>query len=330
MFRDKFGQNGTLEVATQGSSWQKPWRTVKKDGGKDGVRLQWIRGKSAAIGKAYDFTNLPDNGLGHGLDDLIGSPNWYKNLRQKANARYKRTARNLNTGNEVDMAGQKTTYETAIENLEADLAKHSQAAQTSMARRRQTITDKQAELQAEKNRLQEIQKQLDLTYQHSDEALRLNDLNSQVTAQEGVVSQARQKLESLTDPDLFSQSEAENLLNSELAYLEQLKALREEAKTKLSNLTSTSRKAREESKITISRLEALLQKLDPKKTGTNATRRFNEKLDDLRTNHTTVEGRSTTWDMEELKRKYGMTNAFHFGGSINRNKLDKYINYAKR
>ena len=52
-------------------------------------------------------------------------------------------------------------------------------------------------------------------------------------------------------------------------------------------------------------------------------------LADLQTNHSTVSGRQVNWDMSEILQQAGIQNAFKQGGSIDRNKINKFLNYAK-
>jgi hypothetical protein len=44
---------------------------------------------------------------------------------------------------------------------------------------------------------------------------------------------------------------------------------------------------------------------------------------------TKVDGKEVTWDMNKILQDAGLPNAFKSGGSINLNKLSKFLNYAK-
>ena len=52
-------------------------------------------------------------------------------------------------------------------------------------------------------------------------------------------------------------------------------------------------------------------------------------LNNLRTTHSQIGGRQLSWDMDELLNNYGVTDAFKQGGSIDKNKINKFLKYAK-
>ena len=53
-------------------------------------------------------------------------------------------------------------------------------------------------------------------------------------------------------------------------------------------------------------------------------------LANLRTSHASIGGRNMTWDINDIISRYNIQNAFKQGGSIDRNKINKFLNYAKR
>ena len=79
----------------------------------------------------------------------------------------------------------------------------------------------------------------------------------------------------------------------------------------------------------VSRLEGILNQLNPS-THTNAYNKLRNMINNYQINHSNIEGRTINWDMNEILRNAGITNAFKQGGSINRNKLNKFLNYGKR
>ena len=78
----------------------------------------------------------------------------------------------------------------------------------------------------------------------------------------------------------------------------------------------------------VSRLEGILNQLNPS-THTHAYNKLQQMVADYQTNHSTIEGRTVNWDMAEILNNAGIRNAFKQGGSINRNKINKFLNYAK-
>ena len=52
-------------------------------------------------------------------------------------------------------------------------------------------------------------------------------------------------------------------------------------------------------------------------------------LANLRTSHASIGGRNMTWDINDIISRYNIQNAFKQGGSIDRNKINKFLNYAK-
>ena len=78
----------------------------------------------------------------------------------------------------------------------------------------------------------------------------------------------------------------------------------------------------------VSRLEGILNQLNPS-THTHAYNKLQQMVADYQANHSTIEGRTVNWDMAEILTKAGIRNAFKQGGSINRDKINKFLNYAK-
>lgn len=83
-----------------------------------------------------------------------------------------------------------------------------------------------------------------------------------------------------------------------------------------------------------SRLAALQGKktsLDPTRTPTSEYQTLQQMVADLQVNHGTIGGKAITWDMSDILQKYGVnaSDVFKQGGSINRNKINKFLNYAK-
>jgi len=74
----------------------------------------------------------------------------------------------------------------------------------------------------------------------------------------------------------------------------------------------------------VSRLESILERLDPS-NHTNAYNKLRKLIDD----NQNIGGRQLNIDMDEILRNAGIKNAFKEGGSINKEKINKFLKYAK-
>ena len=70
---------------------------------------------------------------------------------------------------------------------------------------------------------------------------------------------------------------------------------------------------------------------DPATAHTHAYKELETMLNNLRTSNPTIGGKTVNWDMNAILQRYGVNaaDAFKSGGSINRNKINKFLNYAK-
>jgi hypothetical protein len=70
---------------------------------------------------------------------------------------------------------------------------------------------------------------------------------------------------------------------------------------------------------------------DPATAHTHAYKELETMLNNLRTSNPTIGGKAVTWAMDDILQRYGVTpaDAFKQGGSISRNKINKFLNYAK-
>ena len=70
---------------------------------------------------------------------------------------------------------------------------------------------------------------------------------------------------------------------------------------------------------------------DPTTTHTRAYKNLETTLNNLRASNPTIGGKTVAWDMAEILKRYGInaSDVFKQGGSINRNKINKFLNYAK-
>ena len=70
---------------------------------------------------------------------------------------------------------------------------------------------------------------------------------------------------------------------------------------------------------------------DPSTAHTRAYTELETMLNNLRTSNPTIGGKTVNWDMDAILQRYGVnaSDVFKQGGSINRNKINKFLNYAK-
>ena len=70
---------------------------------------------------------------------------------------------------------------------------------------------------------------------------------------------------------------------------------------------------------------------DPATAHTHAYKELEIMLNNLRTSNPTIGGKAVTWAMDDILQRYGVApaDAFKQGGSISRNKINKFLNYAK-
>ena len=70
---------------------------------------------------------------------------------------------------------------------------------------------------------------------------------------------------------------------------------------------------------------------DPATVHTRAYTELETMLNNLRTSNPTIGGKTVNWDMDAILQRYGVnaSDVFKQGGSINRNKINKFLNYAK-
>lgn len=70
---------------------------------------------------------------------------------------------------------------------------------------------------------------------------------------------------------------------------------------------------------------------DPATAHTRAYTELETMLNNLRTSNPAIGGKTVNWDMDAILQRYGVnaSDVFKQGGSINRNKINKFLNYAK-
>ena len=81
----------------------------------------------------------------------------------------------------------------------------------------------------------------------------------------------------------------------------------------------------------VDRWQNYLNARNPQSAHTKAYTDLQNMLNNLRTTHSQIGGRNLSWDMDDILKQYNLkpSEVFKQGGSINRNKINKFLNYAK-
>lgn len=81
----------------------------------------------------------------------------------------------------------------------------------------------------------------------------------------------------------------------------------------------------------VDRWQNYLNARNPQSAHTQAYTDLQNMLNNLRTTHAQIGGRNLSWDMDDILKQYNLkpSEVFKQGGSINRNKINKFLNYAK-
>ena len=333
-FNGKFGDSGDFEVKTSGS-WQTPiWRDPSKKGLK-AVEWRGLRGDgNAQVSEVFDFSKVDDYGSSWGIPTpgqksleaahgkVVG---WLNNPRNPMDLRGTRTSESIDA--EIKSLRTEKGIDEAIEGVKTDMAAHDKA---------------KAEIDAQmpdRVRLEELRGRLPGT----DKAA--------LDAERAAITQARevntrqmettqQKLKAAED-DLAALLKKKRIPKGKRAAHE---AAIRNARNKISGNT-TSRKGWEateqrlnqrladlEEYIALSTKEIELQRQRDALLTDGHTASYNnlqQRLAELQASSGTVGGRQVDWSIDNVLREAGIQNAFKLGGAINRNKLNKFLNYAK-
>ena len=408
-FKDKFGESGTLEVATGMGGLQKPWEKVTNADGKTSRQLRSIFSDGKAqVTDVYDFSRV--NGTHSNIAKWLstkGTPTIENNQKGKMSS-------------EAFEAKQKELLDQA--GVEAQVGKVKDA----VAARKKSLEDLKSRITATEGELATAKQQAggdDFVARQVDAETRLaglpskqavNDAQAIVTARKKFIDNANQKRQALSDSRQKQISDMETGLNARLETmnktLTRLKSRKRtlEAKqkagtigkkeaTELKNLPSRIKDVRKSIKTTQSEIvtntariksihgkkraqlksdiktakgeiatatpvaaqskdvasavaqrkvaisgQELQRRLntlqgrqashDPATSHTQAYRDLENILNNLRTSNPNIGSRAVNWDMDAILQRYGVnaSDVFRSGGSINRNKINKFLSYAKR
>lgn len=358
-FKDKFGEAGTLEVLTKGHGpLQSPIHRATKADGSKSFELRPMRGEGRAqVTDVYDFSRVPEGyGSFWGKQPKWGEKltRWHQGQMEQINKRLTPSQENhmgALTAVEVDAQVKALTdpLDAQVESMKTAMARRTAGIDALETKTKTTLSEVKAlqsklrglnkntvsseltglrgatkglrslelEVQSKKQQVTSLDSQIKALDQQialekskglptSNLEARKNNLETQLTASQTQLTNIETQLTALktsSEPKLQRQAELESTLND----FEQLRILQ----ARLGNLHKKSAQA----------------------ATTNHTREYlklEQMLKDLQTNHSNVGGRDVQWDMSDILNRASITNAFKTGGNINRNKINKFLSYAKR
>lgn len=349
-FKNHFGDNGEFEVITQGKGpMQFPlgktadgwgWRGTRKPGAPD-------------VGDYYDFSRTP-NGYGQGIDFTD------KPKKQKLYEKHRKYIEDLNKVNSVDHKGAKTVadvdaeikalrdpIDAEIENMKGQMKKKIEGVDGHRG-----LNDVESDIKTTKEEIKALQKKLrgikesdvqaellglrrpgkglkTLETQVRQTQTKVNSLDSQIKAidqqitagkaQKRDVSQLEARKTQLESQIQTSQSALDNL-QLQIDNIKGNKTKHSELESTISDFDLLRKKQRD--------LNKLNQELQDSKH-TSSYKRLQKMIQDYQTNHSSIEGRNINWDLTQILKDAGITKPFKHGGSIDRTKINKFLNYAK-
>ena len=257
-----------------------------------------------------------------------------------------RWADDLLDGNLVDGSATRR-YNAEVGRLQGDLDTVTDKMKQSMSARIKRTKAINKELTPEKAKLAELQAKLhgvpDIATLQSNKTQLETDLASNealLTARQQLVTQAEADLQKLLGKKRVAKknrrahaaaiASARGRLQGHKSVLQGYESTKQRHTADIANIEKQLQLHSElpvvQAKVT--RLEGILNQLNPS-THTHAYNKLQQMVNSYQTNHSTIEGRTVNWDMTEILNKAGIRNAFKQGGSVNRSKINKFLNYAK-
>lgn len=343
-YKDKFGENGTWEINTKSGGLQKPFgRTENADGSKSWELRGFRKDGRADVNDVYDFSQVPQGygaSVGYkipGVSDRLNQ--WHQQLVGKLSG----------TPSTVNAKGAKTVAEVdaEVKALRDPVDAQVKAMQDAMTRRSEAKKRINSQLTPEKKRLQDIQTRLrgvpdEATLNANkttlEQNIATNDAN--ITSRQQLIDQAQKNLDKLLNKKRVPKKRqkqhkadiksARAQLQGHKTTLQGYQATKQRYDADMSKLKAQLQDYADLTPVqaNVNRLQGIQSRLG-RGNHTNAYNKLQQMLADLQANHSTVSGRQVNWDMAEILQQAGIQNAFKQGGSINRNKINKFLNYAK-
>lgn len=343
----KFGKDGDFEVQTRGGGLQMPIKRVEGTDGKKQTTWDGFRKEGRAeVSDVFDFKRVGTYDPRLGTRFLSGNkgngPATQSHLQVVGWINGKPT-------NELDLRGIRTSS-----SIDADVAKLKtekgvdaaiEGIKSDMTARGKQIADIDAKM-PDRARLHELRSKLpagDETTLRSDKMKMDQDIQLQ-----------QQKIDQVQHDLGVAEAELNNLLGVKKVsktrksmHEVQVQQLRDRVKSLRAELDSATA-TKDQLSSSLSTLEGDLknltdyqtmfadlkalqrQKADLRRSNhTDSYTRLEQLLADLRTSHANVGGRQMDWSMESVLKQAGLPNAFEQGGTINHNKINKFLKYVK-
>lgn len=343
-YKDKFGENGTWEINTKSGGLQKPFgRTENADGSKSWELRGFRKDGRADVNDVYDFSQVPQ---GYGVSAGYKIPG----VSDKLNQWHQQLVGKLSgTPATVNAKGAKTVAEVdaEVKALRDPVDAQVKAMQDAMTRRSEAKKRINSQLTPEKKRLQDIQTRLrgvpdEATLNANKTTLELNIAtnDANITSRQQLIDQAQKNLDKLLNKKRVPKKRqkqhkadiksARAQLQGHKTTLQGYQATKQRYDADMSKLKAQLQDYADLTPVqaNVNRLQGIQSRLG-RGNHTNAYNKLQQMLADLQTNHSTVSGRQVNWDMSEILQQAGIQNAFKQGGSIDKNKINKFLNYAK-
>ena len=345
-FKDKFGANGTFEVSTKNNGERQfPIGRTTEAGSKKWEWRGFRKEGKVQVSDVYDF-DIVNGRQVRGILPPI------KKARQKLNDKHLEWIRKYNNGVYDDYRGAKTVdqaIDAEIANLKQALLDQAGRVKSSMDNRATRVGEIEQALVPERARLEELNQKLngvadEATLKTNEKAASnvnekaktsLQKLTDAIESLERQLKSVREAPISSKDPKGYQrkreikdlQRKLDNLRNQH-GVEQQAQQLHQKALDDIqAQLQDRSNLVRSESEI--KRLEKILPQLQ-RTNHTNAYKKLEAMIQDYRQRYGNIRGRQVTWDdANKVLTDAGIADAFKHGGSVNINKLNKFLNYAK-
>lgn len=345
-FKDSFGEKGTLTIDTKNNgSLQNPIsRREKAGGGKEFVWDGFRKEGSADVTDIYDFSKVKGYEQSRGFKIP-----WVSDY---LNTKHQQLITRLNNGqvpSSINAKGAKTVAEVdaEVKKLQDPVDAEVKKLQEAMTKRSKDRDRINQQLTPEKAKLVELQKRLhgvadEPTLQVNKTTAEQNiaGIDANISKMQNDLATAESNLQSLEGSRVRKKDQAAHAqqvndakakvddIKNQIVQLESAKRTQQAEIAKIDGyINDYAALAPQQTKV--QKLQDLYKHLG-RGTHTNSLTRLKQMVADLQTQHSTVEGRQINWDMNEILKNAGIKNAYAQGGSINRNKLNKFLNYGKR
>lgn len=344
-FKGKFGENGTLsvEVRNNGDFQLNPFTRHKNaDDSKGSVEWRGFRKEGrAAVDDVYDWSRVRGYSQSGGYR-IPGVSDWLNKQHQAIISRLNNGAPpsqiNLLGADEIANLRKDQNGKAGVDTEIANIKKSMEARTKAQQRIKQQLAPETKKLKELRKKLNGVADEATLTGNRKQLETDLADLEIKINDRTNKLNAAQKDLDKLLNKKRVKDRVAHNkAIQSARGRVRGNSAVlsgHNARKTRLSNQLDQVNKNLQtwaEFKPIQTKVKSLndANSMMSNSKHTNAYNRLQQLLQDLQTNHSTIKGRQVNWDMQEILTQAGIQNAFKEGGSINRNKINKFINYAK-